>query len=311
MGIANSSNLRGVVLSLTVLAFVPSSSQARQLLFSSTVTDKQVAQLRQDLSTNVSLPDEPKTEKVMGVGSLSDSDLKQWLADRVGYIVGESEKEDSNLVAIQKYQYPDKIFPDFEEPANLPKPTPNPHSGGQSEPVPTMVMANVGTSFYYIGKSKGVLVGYKFTSAQGQQVVPMTSPRVGIIKVGEGLFGMLPYEEKPTSIVNVWFRLSTLFHEAHHSDGNKKSLGFPHAVCPTGHPYYNYNACDREINGAYGVEAFLVNQVRKTCMANNTCDAKEAEILGLMVTDSVSRVLAKGLIDPTPEGTVTGVVSGN
>jgi hypothetical protein len=313
MGIAKSSNLRGIVLSITLLTGLSSLSQARSLQFSTGVTPKQIAQLNTDLSVKTTLPDEVNTERVMGISSLSDAALKQWLSQRIGYVVGENDVED--VGGIQKFKYPDKIFPDFEMPK---KGVPTHHAGPrgpasvtESGDTPTVVMANIGTSYYYTGKYKDILVGYRFKSTAGEQIVPVLSPRVGILKVGEGLFEV-PYPEKPNSIVNTWYRLITLYHEAHHSDGNGKSLGFPHAVCPEGHEYYNYNACDREVNGAYGVEAFLLRQVMLNCVANKTCDASEAELLGRMVNDAASRLLARNFLDPRPEGiTVAGVSSGN
>jgi len=296
-----------------VLAIMPSSSQARSLVFSSQVPTQEVSQLRKDLSTTINLPSDANTLKVMNIGSLTDGALKQWLSDRVGYIIGEDEDINHNLVQLQQaFSYPNNILPTIERPTRSPRTRPDPGGGGGgSEPKPTMVMANVGVSFYYLGKTKQVLAGYRLSANQTDQVIPMTSPRVGIIQVGEGLFGMVPYEANPNSMVNTWFRLSTLFHEAHHSDGNGKSLGFLHATCPQSQgPYAGYAACDSAINGAYGVEAYLLNQVRKACMANNSCNAGEAEMLGRMIADSLSRLIGKSFLDPRPEGTVTGVSSG-
>jgi len=308
MGIANCSSLKGAALSLILLAFVPVTSQARGLVFSGAVTPNQVNVLKSDLSNNLSMPDDQSAEKIMGVPNLSDATLKAWLSARIGYVIGQSEKDTSNLVALQKLDYPNDLFPDFEAPKNIPKEPTDPSSGPKMKVF--IVMSNVGTSYYYIGKSKGVLVGYKFSNEAGQVVIPITSPRAGILKVGDGLF-RLPYRENPNSMVNTWYRLITLFHEAHHSDGNGKSLGFPHAVCPDGSPYFNYNACDREINGAYGVEAYLLKHVREVCMENNSCNAKEAEILAAMVNDAGSRLLAKNFLDSRPEGVVASASIGN
>jgi hypothetical protein len=169
----------------------------------------------------------------------------------------------------------------------------------------------VGIAYYYMGKGakNPELLGYKFTSVRGNALLKITSPRVGIVKVGEGLFGITPYIENPASIANAWFRIATLFHEAHHSDGNGKSLGFSHAVCPEGHKYFNYNACDRETNGPYAVGAILLKQARATCMAqyaanpNSGCNPKEAEVIANLMVDSVSRILpGTTMIDPRPEG---------
>jgi hypothetical protein len=305
MGIAISTGHRGFVLSLLFIALAPNISSARSLQLSNQVTDQEVGVIKHDLSNDLTLVDGLALRQLMGISDLSDGSLKQWLSDRVGYIIGEKENLKENLLALQEnYQYQNAgIFPDFE------KPTKDINHQKDSEPLKgkvAVVMSNVGMSFYYIGKSKEILVGYKFTSKQGSETtVAMTSPRVGIIQVGEGLFGILPNPKNPASIVNTWFRLSTFFHEAHHSDGNAKSLGFTHAVCPESKGRYaGFNACDRESNGPYAVEAFIVRQARVTCETKKTCDAGESEMLKKLELDAYSRIIDRKVIDPRPEGTM-------
>jgi hypothetical protein len=312
MGIANSSKLRGVVLSVLITTLTPLTSSARQIMFSSSVTAQQGAIITKDLGTDLSLPADATTQKVMGINDLSDQSLKQWLIDRVGFVIGETENDKDKLVQGAQLNYPNAgIFPAFETPnRNTARPENAGERNGATKRVST-VMANVGTSYYYMGKDKGFVVEYKFTARSGQQgLIPVTSPRVGIIKVGSGLFGDVPYRQNPASIANTWFRISTLFHEAHHSDGNGTSLGMPHAVCPSG-IYANYNACDREGNGPYAVGAYLVKMARTKCMADGSCNAGEAEVMANMAADFHSRLLADNFIDPRPEGVVSGVTPAN
>ena len=153
-----------------------------------------------------------------------------------------------------------------------------------------------------MGKENNVLVGYHFVSGKDDEVVPVKSPYAGILRIGAGLFMITMRNPDLSAKSNSIFRVATLLHESHHSDGNAKSLGFPHAVCPKGHPYYNYNACDRNGNGPYTAGAQFVKNARLNCVADGKCSAGEAEILAIVATDSFSRILDKKIVDAKPEG---------
>jgi hypothetical protein len=301
MQVANST--RGIILTLLITTLA-STGLARQIQFSKEVPEEQTSALLKDLASDFSLENGADALRVMGIDSLSDQNLKEWLNDRVGYVIGENEDLDNKIVGIQTYRYENpNILPTLEKPEELPAPPEDPVTPEKPKRKVYTVMSNLGASLYYYGKTKSILVGYKFSSPIGEEVVPITSPRTGLIRIGEGLFAIKPVKDNPNSIVNKWFRLETFFHEAHHSDGNGKSLGYLHAVCPKGHRYYNYNACDRNDNGPYAVGAYLLKQVRVTCMKNKSCSAAEAEMLANLSTDNYSRLIGKTSWDPKPEGT--------
>jgi hypothetical protein len=305
-------SVRSISLAVLLLTGLASLAQARDIQISSEVPKAQAQALVNDLRTDLSLLNTTDADKALSVSDLSDRTLRLWLTSRAGYIIGENEDINSRLSILQQYQYQNPgVFPEFESPKEGQGGDGSFHfddalqaaAGGAAQSDVVTVMANIGTAFYYFGKGKGVLIGYNFQNYLGQQeVVTIKSPRAGIIKIGEGLFLVKLDKTNPASIANTWFRLSTMFHEAHHSDGNGKSLGFPHAVCPAGHEYANRNACDRNSNGPYSAGAQIMKQARATCLSKQTCSAKEAELMAFAALDSFSRVLSTDTWDPKPEG---------
>jgi hypothetical protein len=179
------------------------------------------------------------------------------------------------------------------------------------------VMSNVGAAIYLSGKSSNLPL---LLRVPGVGRIPVTSPRVGVIQVGSGLFPELSsgsssgsddssgFGLAPSSQARRASRLGTLFHEARHSDGNGKSLGFAHAICPVGHDYEGFNACDRNVNGPYLVGAMLTYHLRNNCSG---CSSREQEVLALETLDGLSRIIpTKEGFTPTwwnsaPEGTVS------
>ena len=131
------------------------------------------------------------------------------------------------------------------------------------------------------------LIGIKF---RGVGRVPITSPRTGIIQIGDGLFhdGFFREELPKDSVVRKVFRIQTFFHEARHSDGTGKSIGFLHALCPPGHAYAGVNACDRNSNGPYTVGALMIEQLEKACP---NCSTLEKETLQMLKLDGRSRII--------------------
>ena len=138
-----------------------------------------------------------------------------------------------------------------------------------------------------MGKQSKVLLALKKTDGS---VLPLVSPHRGFIQIGEGLF--LPRlrvnpaaQDLPANSVE---RLSTFFHESRHSDGHGKSLGFTHAICPEGHPYAGYPACDKNLNGPYTVGAQVLKTMAQAC---GDCSVKEKTIMKMIEADSRSRIL--------------------
>lgn len=309
---------------LSVGMTLPAAAQARVILYSADVPANQASLLEGDVkkALDIDQNDADLLKKSMGQTDISAAAIQKWLTDRVGYVIGEDEDFRRKLSIVkEKYAYQNPgVFPDVEEPQEEQPATPGmqpqavetdgpqtpqaPEADPQAteEGGPMVVMGNMGAAFYHLGKEKGILVGYNFTQAGKSKVVAITSPRTGIIQIGEGLFKILVNKKDIAAYSNAYFRVSTLLHEAHHSDGNGKTLGFFHALCPKGHAYENVNACDRNSNGPYMVDAAYMKQARTTCIAAKTCTAAEAELMATLAVDSFSRVIDKGVWDARPEG---------
>ncbi len=234
-----------------------------------------------------------KTKGVLGFsGAVNAESLQAWLNERVALVISESmDLEKSILVAPGKARYP--------EPKVLPKPDrsnvkPKPSSGGQGGSEPVLVMSNTGAALYMLAKQNQVLLALKQTNGKP---FPLVSPREGVIQIGKGLF-LEKFRVNPETQdhpANSLSRLSTLFHEARHSDGHGATLGFPHAICPEDHSYAGHPACDKNLNGPYTIGAQVLGSLVEACA---DCSTKEKTILKAIEADSRSRVL-KVFKDPS------------
>lgn len=276
----------------------PVKDETGRFTIATNVTAEQSKLMLADLKYLHSMPlraNDPELSRVMEIGEANNASMSQWLADRVQYIIGQDTNLEEALVAVQAgygFENPG-ILPDVE---NAPTPrdaTPSPRKG-------VVVMSNIGAAAYYIGKKQGVLVGFKIP---GGSQVNLTSPRSGVIMIGEGHFMPLlkKYGHTDTNIATeayTLFRLGTFFHEARHSDGNGKSLGFLHALCPAGHDFANINACDRNLNGPYTVGALVVRNFAANCVG---CSVSEREALKLEALDSFNRVIKETVRSAGPD----------
>jgi len=234
-----------------------------------------------------------ETAKLLGIkGPLTADKMQAWLNARVNTVISENlNLQASILVAPGTALYPEAdVFPDVDKPqAPQPQqPSAAPRKPQSADaPKPVMVMANVGTALYMMGKQNKVLLALRKTDGS---VLPLVSPHGGFIQIGEGLF--LPRlrvnpaaQDLPANSVE---RLSTFFHESRHSDGHGKSLGFTHALCPAGHPYAGYPACDKNLNGPYTVGAQVLKTMAQAC---GDCSVKEKTVMKMIEADSRSRIL--------------------
>ena len=148
-------------------------------------------------------------------------------------------------------------------------------------------MSNIGVNLYRIAKKMKSIIGIQLTDGTFHAI---TTPRQGIIQIGAGFFmkEMLPNHTLNESHSNSIFRLSTLLHEARHSDGHGKSLGFFHAFCPQGHTYENINACDKNLNGPYSITAASLKSFTHNC---KDCSKTEILILEMRTADAYDRIL--------------------
>lgn len=263
------------------------SSHAFEPVFSFGVSRSQKDILLKDIKVLKALdlkahPDD-KTLSYLEIDDLNADVLVDWLSQRVRYIVEDSELSDFKLNTIKKnvaYPYPNSL-PALEVSSKL----------HQEKGV--TVMSNIGAAFYYLGKVTKELLQLNLRLGFFQyKKIDITSPRVGILKIGEGLF--LPRldinRENPKAISNSLNRLSTLFHEARHSDGHGEGLGFFHSPCPINHSYAGQMACDKNLNGPYAIGAQVLREFAKNC---DTCSVSEREQMKLSFLDSQSRIITQ------------------
>lgn len=240
--------------------------------------------------------DDSALRQLMGIaGNLNAQALESWLAERVQYVVREEfdpAVETSILQPEFPFEHPG-VLPELNSPKSPPTPAAGtPPSASLGFSGATIVMQNLSSGMYLEAKSKASLIGARIA---GVGIVPVSSPRTGIIQIGQGMF--LPsmqrsipgaaIESAPYSI----FRLMVLFHEARHSDGNGRSAGFLHTYCPLGHDYEGEASCDLARNGAYALGGKLMANLVRSCSG---CGTAEKEALKLEILDDYNRVLKEG-----------------
>lgn len=257
----------------------------------------------------------PATLKTMGLFTLNAASATDWLNQRVNYVVSENALSLFNLL-VKRVVYVERENVDFPNAHIIPHSMQNEirknyvESGFNAEEGFT-VMSNIGTALYVGGKNERQVYGMKISRGllRKAEKVAVTSPRAGIIQIGEGLFApeLTVNRENEGALANSIFRLGTFFHEARHSDGNGVSLGFMHSLCPAKHDYEGQPACDENLNGPYTIGALIMAEMAKTC--EDSCSEKDKQTLKLMVLDSANRVMtitSKGLKskewDDRPEG---------
>ena len=269
--------------------------------YSKQVPQDEVNLLNEDLSRPLEFTNDlPDLKNILGVSDLKFETLKAWLAERVRYVIADSEDPSDGLSALQQnYVYPNpNVLPELQTP---PAGSKQKFQDDLSPQRSGVIMSNVGTNIYINGKKMKSLLGYNFQGPLGSTLIPVKSPRVGILQIGQGLFLKKISDDTNSSVSNSIYRLAILFHEAYHSDGHGKSLGFVHALCPSG-PYMNTLSCDRETNGPYTAQAYFIRQAVIPCHDKGLCDDDEAERLAFVGTDALDRVIGDNLADPAPEG---------
>ena len=264
-------------------------SNPTPIRFSSGVTEREQKILEFDLtqlseSTVTATASLAQLKKVMGLAGTENPELLSWLEARVAYIVPESLSFEASRSLEQKnysFQNPGTFL--TEDSAS-----PQADSAVNDSSEAKVMMSNLGAYAYLSEKKEGNLYSMELGDL-GK--VTVTSPRVGVVQIGEGLFaedyGTL--HQKPWGLVSVINRLGTLFHEARHSDGNGASLAFAHALCPKGHSYEGRAACDRNLNGPYLIGALMIRSLEAGCVS---CTAGEHELLKLIELDYLGRVIA-------------------
>lgn len=271
-----------VLATLSLMACVSTAMASTQyggVTFDSSVPQDQVSILKNDIRYLYKTP-VTKTDSefvsITGLKSGSGEHMHNWVLNRVRYIIGENFDLQRNMFEVKKLLFK---FPNT--------PLPDEIYADKIEEVKT-VMTNIGGALYLGGKMEDILIGLKMDN----ELVSIKSPRVGILQVGEGLFyeGFQINRKNKMASSNSISRLGTLFHEARHSDGNGKSTGFVHSICPSGHAYAGYAACEFSGNGSYTVGALSERHMLKNC---TDCTTEEQTVLSAAIADSFDRIFSK------------------
>ncbi len=292
--------------SLASLSAQAESRQVGQIWIDESVPKDAAKRLEKDLERLSYLPlqkQDPELQSLLKISTLDHLALIKWLEARVDFLVGPR----INLGHPNLRPAPlDPGQPPFQyqNPGILPRlETPTVHPTG----VLVLTAMNLGTGLYIEGKTAGRLLELDL----GTRIVRSTSPRIGVIQIHAGLFD--PSRAMTSdqgaqgaqgAMSNTLNRLSILFHEARHSDGNKESLGFLHAVCPEGHKFAGMSVCDRNANGPYQVEGTILRSFTESC---ERCSSGERERLRLKYLNSFERVISKEIWDDQPEGLAAAV----
>ena len=278
----------------------PSTNPANRLRIESEVPCSQATALNEAVATLATLqldssnPDVISMAKVMKTDDVSPAGLQSWMEDRVQYILkGDFDFKTHLYYSNRSFEYPNpSIMPDDRtgQPSLI---------ATTASTASNIVMANMGTAVYAMGKRDGQLLT---VNVPGIGYVSVTSPRTGILEIGPGMFPEWS-QGVQESVINI-FRIATLFHEARHSDGNGKSLGFMHFKCPPGHDYAGQYACDVGLNGAYTVGAMLFKNLMNTC---TDCTPGSMATLRFLYRDVASRIIdpakaPRGLSPQAPAG---------
>jgi len=251
--------------------------------FDSSVPDEQKELLTGDLQLVGSLNFSGVTSEDLDridLPDLSGSSLGSFLQHRVRYIVGESYDADSKKTVVSSYfSYNPSKFASFASPFDR----------------IVTVMTNSGSAVYLDGKQSSTL--YSLNVAEENILVNTT--RVGIIKIGEGLFNTTKLKNSSVdSLPRRFLRLATMFHEARHSDGNGTNAGFPHSKCNSG-DFAGYYACESNTNGPYNLESMLLKHFYRACY---NCSETELSALQIAASDAASRLIYGAVKrDPQPE----------
>lgn len=234
-----------------------------------TVTDQSL--LRDDIAAlrdmEFSVSEETLFQKIFS--GTTQLDVIRYIDERINFIVPDTQDLRSRLAS-------SRFLHDSQE-----------NNG------PMVMASNIGTALW-LERVAGNPDVSRFRI--GEQQLEITSPRVGLIMLGEG------YSYRFDTLD----RVGTLVHEARHSDCTgglsdrdrallrrnqlpaNRACGHLHVECPITHEYGGIPACDAHPWGAYAVQAVFFSAVARECLG---CDEEELQLAMLVGADSASRVL--------------------
>jgi hypothetical protein len=213
---------------------------------------------------------------VIGTPDLSGPTLARWFFERVTYMLGESFDWEANSYVASTLRS-------------------TAHADDEPRTYATVtVMFNLGAHLFL----KAVREGRFYGVQTGSGFIRVTTPRAGIVQIGEGMFTDNQVSgSRREAQVNRFLRLAVMFHEARHSDGNGAHAGFPHAKCLTG-SYAGRFACEEFSNGPYAVQAYSAAVFASAC---TQCTNSEYQTLLAFIGDYASRLQPNArFADPSP-----------
>lgn len=296
--------MKTTALFLFLLILGISPAESSDIVLSKRISSEYRTKIEKDLKLieNFKFSSEPESDTldVLGIKRLDAPSVNQWLKARVHYLVDEKVLTTTNMLFKESYfiERHNVVYPEAEILPFSSSVLPNENNNSPKDNANTgfTILTNISSGLYIEGKQKEEVYGFRISRGllRPSIIVDINSPRTGIIQIGEGLFSpdLRINTENPDALSDSIFRLGSLFHEARHSDGHGKSLGFAHTVCPKDHDYQGYLACDESLNGAYTVGKLMVSEMSKSC-TDTLCNESEKEILRLMIIDYASRVLNK------------------
>ncbi len=276
--------------------------------FTSSMTEEIIDYIRYDFGTLASWNDSSRASEkaevaqMFGLTEVNAATLSQWLMDRITYIFPDNGE---NL----KYAF---IVPSEKRVYQLSVDT----SSGEG-----VAASNIGGGLYamYLDQVEqgvgGLLLNFNGT------YLNFLSPRTGAMQIGPNFFDSTDSLDVSDSAhrgfrtLKSLYRISVLFHEARHSDGNVKAgtLSFAHINCPddgsVDDAYVGLPACDDKANGAYNVGAKALAVLQGVC--DSICSTRENSIIESIELDMLSRIqveeTAANFGDATPEPNLTPI----
>jgi hypothetical protein len=230
-----------------------------------------LSHLSPHLTISQELKDEGMEEGVAG--------LQKWINERVNFIYRKLDDEtlelhlaDAAVTNLSRYR---EMLPEVSL---------------------SVVMSNHGSPLYFYGQK----LNKNFVPEPGM-TIPILGPRIGVLEFGPALFDpdFLPRGDVQGAFANSLSRVSTLVHEARHSDGNGDSLSFKHGYCPSGHDYEYQRVCDGFKNGSYALGGLIEIDLIKAC-DSSLCTEIDINRMRAEAMDSLNRVATTKKGDGTP-----------
>lgn len=268
----------GIIFLMSVSLIGEAREKFAGIYFDSTIPASQLRTMKDDFTYLYSNPIKGFDSEFQSMAELAKVDgphMHNWIYNRVKYIIGqEYQFKGRNLVKKSGH-----VFPATPLPPSIINRT--------KSLAGIIIMSNVGAELYLTGKRDKVLNGIKLNN----ESVFASSPRIGILQVGEGLFlERLLINKDANSEANKIKRLGTIFHEARHADGNSEHIGFIHDDCPPGHNMSGFPACESYSNGSYSLEAVATKTMLLNCL---TCSNEDKTKLAVSIADSFNRVVIR------------------